>query len=318
MVSIVETKSKEIVARFKNAGVSIDEPEVSRRLKLLIEDFKVQELEAVRTVTGFFRQKHGLKFEQLGSAQGPAGIRNIGDLKADNEWVSVHAKVVQIWEPRTDIIHQTGLVGDESGVVKFTIFAKNSSLGTLEEGKSYALNNFVTSLWQGQLSIKGNKNSSIGEIQEDIKVGRQTETVVGIITHLTNGSGLIKRCPECNRKLLKGACGEHGKVEGIYDLRIKAVLEPFGKSEAIDLLMNRNVTAALTGIDLDTAKEMATESLDMACVQEVLEKKVSGRYYQITGNLLPSNNMLVESIKPISLFSVEKAKAVIAALEGGV
>jgi len=52
-----------------------------------------------------------------------------------------------------------------------------------------------------------------------------------------SGSGLIKRCPECNRALVKGACGEHGKVEGVYDLRIKAVLDDGEKVQ--DILMNR-------------------------------------------------------------------------------
>jgi len=36
---------------------------------------------------------------------------------------------------------------------------------------------------------------------------------------------IIKRCPECNRQTKSGACAEHGKVEGIYDLRIKAVCD---------------------------------------------------------------------------------------------
>lgn len=316
MVSNVESKSKEIVTRFKNAGVSIDELEVQKRLKLLIEDFKVQESEAVRTVVGFFRQKHGLKFEDMRGSQCPAEVVKVGDLKTDNQWVSTHVKCVQLWDPTNDIVHQTGLVGDESGVVKFTIFAKNASLGSLEEGKCYSLNNFVTSVWQGQMSIKGNKNSSITEIQEDIQAGRKQDTIVGLITHLQQGSGLIKRCPECNRKLQKGACGEHGKVEGIYDLRIKGVVEPYGSSSSFDIIVNKEVTETLTGISLSKAKEMATEMLDTACVQEAFEKTVPGKYYIITGSMLPSNNMLVESIKPVSPFTPAKAKEVVDILGG--
>ena len=40
---------------------------------------------------------------------------------------------------------------------------------------------------------------------------------------IQTGSGLIKRCPECKRALVKGACAEHGKVKGEYDLRINRI-----------------------------------------------------------------------------------------------
>lgn len=316
MVSIIEQKSEEIVTRFKNAGVPIEETEVSSRLTLLMTEFKVPVIEAVRTVTGYFRQKHNLKFDDMKGTQGPAGVVQIGSLKEDNSWVSVRAKVIQIWEPMNEVIHQTGLVGDESGVIKFTIFAKNSSLGSLEEGKSYNLNNFVTSTWQNQISIKGNKNSSIQEIQEDIKAQRSQDVIIGVITHLSQGSGLIKRCPECNRKLMKGLCGEHGKVEGFYDMRIKAVMEPYGSNTPIDLIMNKDVTEKLTGTTLTQAKEMATEAMDVDIVQSEFEKTIPGKYYQITGSIMPSNNMIVESITPITNAIEDQIKTIITALGG--
>ena len=99
---------------------------------------------------------------------------------------------------------------------------------------------------------------------------------------------------KCNRALVKGACGEHGKVEGVDDLRIKAVLDDGEKVQ--DILMNREITEAFTGITLDKAKEMATEALDQGVVLDVIKNKLVGRYYVVAGKKL-DRFILVDSIK---------------------
>ena len=44
----------------------------------------------------------------------------------------------------------------------------------------------------------------------------------GKITQIYDGSGLIQRCPKCNRWIIDDFCMVHSDVEGIWDLRIKA------------------------------------------------------------------------------------------------
>jgi replication factor A1 len=100
---------------------------------------------------------------------------------------------------------------------------------------------------------------------------------------------------------VKGACGEHGRVDGKYDLRIKAVFSPFGGNELIDLIIGAGATEALTGLSVEKAKEMAMESLDTAVVEDQFRRKLVGRYYQVAGAMLAKNGMLVESIKPINI-----------------
>ncbi|MDD5617426.1 MAG: replication factor A [Candidatus Methanoperedens sp.] len=303
----ISEESKKIQDRFGKTGVNLSEDEIAKRLNMLISDFKVQPQEAVRTVIAFFRKEHNISFDDMKGTQGPAGVIPIGDIKTeDGNWISLEAKVVQLWESNSDKVSQTGLIGDGTGTTKFTIFAKGAKEHpVLVEGKSYLFNNVVTSVYQGQVSVKVNKNTVIAELSGDIEVKQKSETVTGIITALSSGSGLIKRCPECNRKLTKGMCGEHGKVEGVYDLRIKAVLSPLGRSDSIDLLMNKEVTEAMTGISLAKAKEIATEALDMDIVSSMLQSKVVGRYYTITGSLLPSKVMLVNEIKPANIATQE-------------
>ncbi|MDP2766984.1 MAG: replication protein A [Candidatus Methanoperedens sp.] len=215
------------------------------------------------------------------------------DIKEDGKWVTLRSKVVQLWETNHESISQVGLLGDESGTIKFTTWAK-AGLPQVEEGKCYLFKNVITSEWQGQFSIKLNKTSEIVPITEDVEVGSTSIEYSGAIVDIQSGSGLIKRCPECNRALVKGACGEHGKVEGIYDLRVKAVMDDGERVQ--DILLNREVTEALTGITLEKAREMATEALDQAVVLDMIKSKLVGRYFVVTGAKLDWF-ILVDSIK---------------------
>ena len=172
-----------------------------------------------------------------------AELRNIADL-VGGQWATVRGKVVQLWENSHESIEQAGLLGDQTGVIKFTNWA-SSELPDMEEGKSYMLKNVVVNEWGGKAQIQLNRSSSIEELDEDIEVRTSTFTYFGAMVDIQTGSGLIKRCPECKRALVKGACAEHGKVKGEYDLRIKAVLDSGTSTQ--DALINRELTEELVG-----------------------------------------------------------------------
>jgi len=315
-----------IYDRFKAAGIEIGKEIIRAKLEVLA-NFRVPIGEAVRTVTNSLRKEHNLPFESF--KQGNASLVPIASIKEDNKWVTVRAKVLQVWDPRNDVISQTGLIGDESGALKYTIFEKSADKidMILEEGESYEFRNVVTSEWQGQFSLKINSNSEIIHLEEAVEAGRQSITVTGIITSISPGSGLIKRCPECRRRLSKGSCGEHGRVEGVFDLRLKACLQdsvPSIPPKGYDLLLNAELVEKLTGMTLDKAREMATEALDTAVVEQFLSDMVLFRYYKVTGAPL-TGNFLVSEIEPIQGMTVQIATEVkkvlsahMAATAGGV
>ncbi|MCQ1535609.1 replication protein A [Methanosarcina sp. KYL-1] len=221
-------------------------------------------------------------------------LMNIADLKEDNQWATIRGKIVQLWENSHEAIEQAGLIGDETGVIKFTNWA-SSELPDMEEGKSYLLKNIVVNEWNGRFQVKLNRASSIEELDEDIEVGTSTFTYFGALVDIQTGSGLIKRCPECKRALVKGACAEHGKVKGEYDLRIKAVMDSGTSTQ--DALINRELTEELAGISLDSAIAMAADALDPGVVLDRLKHELVGRYYTVTGHKL-DRYILVESIAP--------------------
>ncbi len=320
--SNIDPVIEDIYGRFKTAGIEVDRNKIRDKLNHLV-GYKVPLNEVSRTVITSLRKEYKLPFEAF--KPGSAGLVSIATIKEDNKWFTVKGKVLQLWDPRSDSISQTGLIGDDSGVIRFTIFAKSADkLGiTLEEGESYEFRNVVSSVWQDQISLKANSSSEIVPLEMEIEVRRQSVTVTGIVSGISAGSGLIKRCPECKRKLSRGSCAEHGRVEGVFDLRLKAVLqdsEPNNPPESHDLVIKAALVEKLTGISLKKAIELAAEALDTSVVADYLSEKVLFRYYIVTGAQL-SGNFIVEDMVPVNGLAREiaaGAKSLISGTAGGV
>jgi len=233
------------------------------------------------------------------------------DINEPGLWVDLTVKVAQLWETNSESISQSGLVGDETGTIKFVKWVK-ADLPDMEEGKSYLLKNLVTDEFQGRFSVKLNRTSQIEPLDEDVEIGSVAAEFSGALVDVQKGSGLIKRCPVCKRSLAKGVCGEHGKVEGSYDLRIKAVLDDGRRAQ--DVLVNRETTERLVGLTLEEAKQMAMEALDHEVVRSLIESKLMGRYYSITGPRI-DRYLLVESINEIPPTTQSQVDELIATAE---
>ena len=309
----IEQTSLEIKERFAKVNVQIQEKDITERLSILVNKFRVPLNEARRNVTNYFLKVHNINQDEFFANAGFANQSpvKIAELTEDNKWCSFIAKVSMLWEARHEKIAQTGVLGDETGTIVFTTW-KSTGCSVLEEGKCYTFKNVVTSEWQGRMSIKINKNSEILPYQGDITVAKKLVTVVGALVDMQQGSGLIKRCPECNRSLSKGSCAEHGKVEGVYDLRIKGVIDDGVTSQ--DVILNRKLTEERTGITLAKAKEIATESLDAGTVADEMGCKVIGHYFEVTGVQI-DKNLIVETIKPFRADVTNQINALLAATE---
>lgn len=382
----------QIMARLREQKIEVPEEEISSRLKKLIEDFRVPEGEARRSVLNYFLKEHGvMPLARSGSEKvkvseiaGPGrwvdlevkvldlwepateaisqtgligdttgsikfvkwaksglpdlevgksyllkrlvtdefqgrfsvklnrtsqiepleqeveakpGSRAVEQLKVveidePGSWIDLKVKVVQLWETNSDAISQSGLIGDETGSIKFVKWAK-ADLPNMEEGKSYHLRNLVTDEFQGRFSVKLNRTSRIEPLEVEVEVGSQAAQFSGALVDIQKGSGLIKRCPTCKRSLAKGICSEHGKVEGTYDLRIKGVIDDGLRVQ--DVLINRETTERLVGLTLEEAKQMAMEALDHEVVCNLMESKLVGRYFSVTGPRV-DRYILVETI----------------------
>ena len=261
--------------------VGVDE--IHSRLETLVSEYRVPIDEARRSVVSTYLEEADMDREAL--AGGASQSASVADVDAPEEWLDLTVKVVDLWEPGADSIAQVGLLGDETGTIKFTKWAK-SDLPSLEEGSVYRLENVVTDEYEGRFSVKLNSSTTIEAIDTDIEVGDDSTELEGALVDIQSGSGLIKRCPEedCTRVLQNGRCSEHGDVEGEFDLRIKGVLD--AGTEIHEVIFDQESTEELTGITLEEAQEMAMDALDTEVVVEEMRGLVLGQYYRVAGPTL--------------------------------
>ena len=300
--SDLRTQATEIHEQFSDQ-LELTVDEVESRLETLVNEYKVPTNEARRSVVNTYLDEAGMERDDLGG--GGNEKVDIAEIDSPEEWVDVTAKVVDLWDADSDAVAQVGLLGDETGTVKFTKWSK-SELPSLEEGAVYSLRNVVTDEYQGRFSVKLNRTTTIEELDEEIEVGEEDVEVEGALVDIQADSGLIKRCPEaeCTRVLQNGRCSEHGQVEGEFDLRIKGVLDD-GET-VTEVIFDREATEELTGMTLEEAKDMAMDALDTTVVAEEMGEDVLGRYYRVTGPTF-GRYVLVDEMEDPGTVDVESA-----------
>ncbi len=198
---------------------------------------------------------------------------------------SVRVKMVQEWEARSDRILQTGLVGDPTGTIKFTIW-KEEGKEPLTPETVYDIYYATVDEYNGRLSLVLNSGTVVPDEGAELEVGAGGQVYGGAIVHVGQGSGLVKRCPVegCNRVLSRqNYCPIHEiQPEFRYDLRIKAVLDDGVTTK--NILMQRETTEAAAGLTLDEAVELAENSpLGMDEVFLRVQSAVMGRYLDCRG-----------------------------------
>jgi len=280
----VESIANEIYQKYKDYGV--DKKEILEKLKKLIIEFKVPETEAIRTMNNYIIREYRVPREKLRTP-----FTKIVDIKEAGKWVSVKAKVIQLWESSSPSIAQTGLIGDETGTIRFLIWAKANKQPVVE-GKCYSFRNVVVDNYGNVLRLNITRISEIEELDEDIEVkpiqdlGEDVE-VIGALVAIQQNSGLIQRCgvEGCNRVVKSGICLEHGKTQWYHDLRVKGVLDDGERT--YEVIINEDGIKALTGIDIEKAKQIAEENLDRETVLTELKRLLLGKYLKVTGSMTP-------------------------------
>ncbi len=222
---------------------------------------------------------------------------------------SVRAKVIQEWEATHDRMLQSGLLGDETATVKFVIW-KDPGKERLAVGSVYSIFYAQVDEFNERLSLNLTGATIMQEEGDIVTATGGDAEVRGAIVHVAPGSGIIKRCPVegCNRALSRqNYCPIHEiQPNFVYDLRIKGWLDDGEKTHS--LLLKRDVVEALTGMNLDQAKEIAENNpLGMDEVFLQMRDKVLGRYVTCEGREI-ENRLLVNSCEWMHYESGEHTK----------
>lgn len=266
----------------------------------------------------------------------PARPMKIGDIRADSGRVEVTGRILSIEKkiisgekgPREIF---SGIIADETGRIRFTCWGD----ARLKQDDVVKISSAGIRSWKGipQLSfdekaditrikggyptakeLSGTKLTEISRLSEES--GAADVTVAGMVLQVKEGSGLIFRCPECKRALQKGTCRIHGKVEGIADLRIKAVLDD--GTGALSVVMSREITESLLGMSIDECIEKAREVMDYDVIRNVIDEKITTRQIEVTGNVTVDEYgpmMIAREARQMDLDVREKAEKLLLELE---
>ena len=258
----------------------------------------------------------------------------IGDIRDGMGSVTVTGRIVT-YEARSVMVKgepktvYSGIIADDTGKIQYSAWNDFS----LKEGETICVKNAYIRSWKGipQLNMGDrceisrvdsvfdvvDTSGSKKTIDEITRIGGGLDiTLEGMVVDMRAGSGLIKRCPQCNRSILNGVCTAHGQVNGTPDLRMKIVLDD--GTGAIGAIVNRKDTETLTGITLKAA-----EGLAMAQGEGVVAREVAGKILMkrisITGNVMSDDygpSMIVKSASVLDVDVVSEANKLLDEVEG--
>lgn len=193
----------------------------------------------------------------------------------------------------------TGIAADRTAKLPFTSWVFSPELIA---GVTLDVENVYIKSWRGVPSINIGEFTTINKaevaIDEEavtqileprpIRLDRLTGrdgafdvVIEGSIISVRPGSGIIIRCPQCNRVIQKNICRVHGVVEGIYDMRIKSILDD--GTGALTVVLDADLTRNVAGISREKAKKAA--AVNQSAVEDEIKKKLLGRTMWLRGNM---------------------------------
>lgn len=233
--------------------------------------------------------------------------KKITDINSSDLLVSSQGIVIEMYHREVkvkgkDVVIVEGVIADETGKLPFAswvpmagvdigsvvcfkgahvrLFRGIPSLNFTHE-TSWALLPQKTGAFSNLGVMAGEpKSISIASILE--KDGIFDIVVTGNLISVRPGSGIIERCPVCNRVIQNNVCRAHGTVEGVKDMRIKAILDD--GTGAVYIMLNKELSETILGISMEEAEAIMKASLSKDAVYERMKRSLIGSYLTVRGN----------------------------------
>lgn len=273
------------VVRIRNAFVRVyrDNPDLSLGDRTAVEkvDEPLQVVERERPAVE-------RKIRELGASGGNVVVRGRILGVAPRE-VTVQGEKRTIW---------SGDIADETGRTSFTAWADFR----LQAGEAVEVKRAYVRSFRGAPDLNIGEAASVTPLPDDalppaaaldkptrVSVreledagGARGVLLEGVLLDVKSGSGLVQRCPTCNRLLQRRECKIHGKVEGRPDLRVKGVLDD--GTGAVMCFLNRQATEALLGATLEACLERSKSELSTDVIEDEVKERLVARRVRLTGN----------------------------------
>jgi replication factor A1 len=226
-------------------------------------------------------------------------IKKLNEVKEGDRNITVIGKILEVKQQEILVKQNkktiiTGIIADETLKLPFTSWIPEAEI---VKDAMLKLENVYVKKFQGLPAINISEGTIITRIP-DLEIGVSKEimrleevvskegafdvTVEGDILSIRPESGLIQRCPNCNRVIQKNVCRVHGKVEGRFDMRIKATLDD--GTGAIIVVLNREETEKLYGQSLEKCKEIAMSALSTEVIEEDIKRRFTSKRLAVRGN----------------------------------
>ncbi|WP_455392859.1 hypothetical protein [[Eubacterium] cellulosolvens] len=193
-----------------------------------------------------------------------------------------------------------GYTADETGKCRFAAWADFN----LNKNDVIHITSGYIKAWRGVPELQLNGGTTVEKLAEDtlpeanilaqdrvISISNLTKlggavgvALEGIVLDIRPGSGLIERCPECNRVLQKNQCMIHGKVKGEHDLRVKGILDD--GTGAMTIILGKEITENILGLDMKSCVELAKEYMRTDVIYEKLVEKLLARPLRVNGTVV--------------------------------
>ncbi|RXA21420.1 Single-stranded DNA binding protein [Methanosarcina sp. MSH10X1] len=198
----------------------------------------------------------------------------------------------------------SGVLADETGRLPFTAWIE---LPGIDIGSIIRIEGAQVRMFRGMPSVNVLSSTKVSSVEpEDAaklaftfesaardpvpirieKIGSRESmfdvAAAGNVVSVRPGSGIISRCPECGRVIQRGNCRVHGKVEGIRDMRIKAILDD--GTGSMSVMFPRELAEIIYGKTLEEAEQLMFSDVSKDAVYEDLRRFLTGRYLAVRGN----------------------------------
>jgi len=227
----------------------------------------------------------------------------VKDLRSGLGAVEVTARILEINEREVEVDGQkksvySGILGDETGKAQYTSWHDFK----LKEEDVVKISGGYVKSWKGIPQLTFDEKATVEKVdaskisKKDIKTrrlllhelveryGALDVEVEGTIIQIRDGSGLVQRCPECNRVLQGSDCSIHGTVKGVSDLRIKLVIDD--GTGAVSGIINKDLTEKLLGKTIDELAKMLEKSEDKNIIFEEINNTLFAHRINLQGNAL--------------------------------
>ncbi|MFO7618270.1 MAG: hypothetical protein R6W91_01205 [Thermoplasmata archaeon] len=240
--------------------------------------------------------------EYKGAASRPARACKVSELGEATGNISLVARILEMESREVTVSGEkkdvlSGIMADETGKVSFTCWGKCK----VKEGDVVTVHTGYLRRWRGMPQFNFDaanaeksdekmpkstelQKPSLVTIEHLARVGGMVDASInGVVLDVREGSGLVERCPECNRVLQKSECRLHGKVEGKDDLRVKAIVDD--GTGAISAIMGRDITEKLLGKSMEKCLKEAQKAMSREIIWDQLFQKLVAMPVCVSGNV---------------------------------